>query len=558
MNTRPTPLLGPEAMARESVAFPRLADDEMAAALACGCTETYGAGQNLITVGQQPVDCFVVVHGEVDVIDTSRGEERLVLTHGAGSIIGDISAFAGRPAVVTCRCLEATEVVRLRLSDVRRLLVLSGTLSEKWIAAFLRRRELLTASGFEGLRLFGPGTDRTTLLLSEFLHRNGVAHHWLDTTHPGDLALLPPGNDGATYHFPVIAWGGEVILQNPTLSELARRVGVQHDIPAGVFDTVIIGSGPAGLGAAVYAASEGLHTLVLDRFGPGGQAGSSSRIENYAGFPSGLSGQDLAMRSYLQALKFGAIFSAPVDVCELRCAEGGLHEIHTCDGTVVRSKTVIIATGVTYRSLGVAGLDAFRGAGIYYAATQVEAALCEGRPVHIIGAGNSAGQAAMFLSKFSPEVNLVVRGGNLAKNMSSYLSERVEANPRIRVRLHTEMRAIAGGDSLEHITLENTATGEHTVEASSGAFIFIGATPCTDFLGAGILRDEKNFVLAGAQAAASGKWPLERAPGALETTCPGIFVAGDCRSHTTKRVAFAVGDGALAVTCVHDLLGTYV
>ncbi len=557
MSPRAQPLLGPVEIAREPVAFPRLTDQEMDAARSCGCAETYQAGQDLITVGQRPVDCFIVLRGAVDVLDTSRGAERLVITHGAGAILGDINAFAGRPAVATCRCVEETEAVRLRVADVRRLLVLSGTLSEKWIAAFLRRRELLAAAGFEGLRLFGPATDHATLVLSEFLHRNGVAHHWLDTTRANDLALLPTGGDAAALRFPVIAWGGEIILQNPALPELARRVGVQHDIPDAVFDTVIIGSGPAGLGAAVYAASEGLSTLVLDRFGPGGQAGSSSRIENYAGFPSGLSGQDLAMRTYLQALKFGATFSAPMDVRELRCMEGGLHEIHTADGTVVRAKTAIIATGVTYRTLGVAGLDAFHGAGIYYAATQVEAALCENRPVHVIGAGNSAGQAAMFLSKFCPEVHLVVRGDNLQKSMSSYLSERVEANKRIHVRLQTEMRAIAGGDCLEQITLENTATGEHTTEASCGAFIFIGATPCTDFLGPGIGRDEKGFVLAGAQSVASGKWPLERAPGALETTCPGIFVAGDCRSRTTKRVAFAVGDGALAVTCVHDLLGTY-
>ncbi len=552
------PLLGPEDLARETVAFPRLTEEEMADARHCGCAETYPTGHDLIEVGQRPVDCFIVVRGRVAVIDTSRGEERLVVDHGAGAILGDINALAGRPAVATCRCVEETEAIRLCAAAVRKLLVLSGTLSEKWIAAFLRRRELLTAAGFEGLRLFGPGTDRATLHLSEFLHRNGVAHHWLDTHRAADLALLPHTVDPAALRFPLIAWGDQVVLQNPTLPELARQVGVQGDIPAQVFDTVIIGSGPAGLGAAVYAASEGLHTLVLDRFGPGGQAGSSSRIENYAGFPAGVSGQELAMRSYLQALKFGAMFSAPVDVRELRCAEGGLHEILTDDGTVVRTKTVIVATGVTYRSPSVQGLDTFQGTGVYWAATQVEALLCEDRPVHIIGAGNSAGQAAMFLSKFSPEVNLVVRGGNLQKSMSSYLSERVEVNGRIRVRLHTEPRAIAGGESLETVTLENTATGERTSEPSGGMFVFIGATPCTDFLGGGILRDEKGFVLAGAQASASGAWKLDRPPGALETTCPGIFVAGDCRSRTTKRVAFAVGDGALAVTCVHDLLGTYV
>ena len=307
------------------------------------------------------------------------------------------------------------------------------------------------------------------------------------------------------------------------MTELARRVGVQCDIPEGIFDTVIIGSGPAGLGAAVYAASEGLSTLVLDRFGPGGQAGSSSRIENYAGFPSGLSGQELAMRSYLQALKFGATFSAPVDVRALRCAEGGLHEITTDDGTVVRSKTVIVATGVTYRTLGVAGLDEFQGAGIYYAATQVEAALCEEKPVHVIGAGNSAGQAAMFLSKFCPEVNLVVRGGDLRKSMSSYLSERVEVNGRIRIRLTPNCAPSPATTTSNSVTLENTATGERATEASGGAFIFIGATPCTDFLGDGHRARRKRFRAGGRGGAAVGALAARTRAGRVGDDLPGDF-----------------------------------
>ena len=233
--------------------------------------------------------------------------------------------------------------------------------------------------------------------------------------------------------------------------------------------------------------------------------------------------------------------------------------MHTSDGIVVKTKTVIIATGVSYRTLGVVGLTELHGSGVYYAATQIEATLCQDRPVHIIGAGNSAGQAAMYLSKFSENVNLVVRGGDLSKNMSTYLAERVELNPRIKIRLQTELREVEGTDSLEKVHLENTATGETTTEESCGAFIFIGANPCTGFLGDSVLKDDKGFVITGSEVLTSGKWPLsDRTPQPLETSCPGIFVAGDCRSRTTKRVAFAVGDGALAVTCVHDLLGTYL
>jgi thioredoxin reductase (NADPH) len=441
---------------------------------------------------------------------------------------------------------------------MRRLMLKCPTLGEKWIPALLRRRELLERVGFEGLRVFGERSDVATLHLREFLHRNGVFHHWLDTSDP-IIAQTAAKLSTGPLRFPVVACSHNILLQNPTLSELAERTGVRRHIPDGVFDTVIVGGGPAGLGAAVYAASEGLRTLVLDNMGPGGQAGSSARIENYAGFPEGLSGRELALRAYVQALKFGATFSTPHIVSSLSCVDHGLHEVHTADGLVVKTKTVIITTGVSYRTLGVVGLSELRGCGVYYAATQVEATLCQDRPVHIIGAGNSAGQAAMYLSKFSENVNLVVRGGDLRKSMSTYLAERVESNPRINIRLHTELRAVEGTSCLEKVHLENTATGQTTVEESCGIFVFIGAIPSTGFLGDEVLKDDKGFVVTGNELTASGKWPLrDRAPQPLETSCPGIFVAGDCRSRTTKRVAFAVGDGAFAVTCVHDLLGTYL
>jgi thioredoxin reductase (NADPH) len=333
---------------------------------------------------------------------------------------------------------------------------------------------------------------------------------------------------------------------------------LQRHVPDETFDTVIIGSGPAGLGAAVCAASEGLRTLVLDLIGPGGQAGGSSRIENYPGFPAGLSGRDLGLRMYLQALKFGASFSVPVNVTQLRCRSDGCHEVVADDGAFVKTKTIIIGTGVAYRNLDVKGLAELRGSGVFHSATQVESLLCRKRPVHVIGAGNSAGQAAMYLSKFSDQVSLVVRGDDLNKSMSSYLTERVRANPRIHVLLQCELRAIEGSTALEKVHLEHTATGEKSIEESGGIFIFIGAMPCTDFLGDRIRKDEKGFILTGVEAAATKAWPFtDRLPRALETTCPGVFAAGDCRSRTTKRVAFAIGDGALAVTCVHDVLGTY-
>ena len=552
-----TPLISPADIAREADAFPTLTDEDLVLARSCGSTETHAAGETLFAAGDRPVDFFIVVRGEVEILDTSCDIARLLVVHGPGSILGDINLFLERPAVAACRVLEEVEVIRLTVEQVRRLLVRSANLSEKWMNALLRRRELMEVHGFEGLRVIGDHDDPATLRLREFMHRNGVAHRWIDSSDPANQEMLAAFAPSISA-FPAVAWGQSVVVQNPSLREVATHIGIARPIPDEVFDTVIIGSGPAGLGAAVYAASEGLRTLVLDRLGPGGQAGSSSRIENFAGFPAGISGRDLAMRSYVQALKFGAVFSAPVSVSGLARGEDELLSITTTNGETIRTRTAIIATGVSYRSLGLTGLAELRGAGVYYSATQVEALLCEHRPVHIIGAGNSAGQAAMFLSRFSDEVHLVVRGGDLRKSMSSYLSERVEANPRIHIRLHHELRAIEGTHHLEKVHLEDTATGETSSEESAGIFFFIGATPCTDFLGDALCKDEKGFLLAGAQSANCGAWPLaSRQPCSLESSMPGVFVAGDCRSSTAKRVAFAVGDGALAVNCVHDFLGTY-
>jgi len=551
------PIVSAEEVLMDKVAFPLLDEGEMQAAKTCGRLERYEDGQFLFQAGERHGDFFVIVSGGIEVMGRMGGEERLVVTHHPGGFFGNINLFTGRPSDVGCRACGPTEVIRLSVPDVRNLVMRSSGVGEKWMEAILHRCYVLNARGVEGLRVFGAHTDAATLELREFFYRNGLPHNWIDTADAKNAKLLEELGDGAL-QFPVIARGHRVLMQNPTLDAIADQVGIHRTIPDKVFDTVIIGCGPAGLGAAVYAASEGLETLVLDRVGPGGQAGASSRIENYTGFPAGLTGHELAMRSYLQALKFGATFSAPCDVATVRCLPDEIHQVEMCDGTVVRTKTVIVATGVSYRSLDVRGLKRLRGSGVYFAATQVEATLCDKRPVHVIGAGNSAGQAAMFLSKMNENVNLVVRGGDLRKSMSSYLSERVDVNPRIRVRLHTELRGIDGTSELERVHLENTATGEVSVEESCGVFVFIGATPCTSFLGNAVHKDEKGFIITGAELVASGKWNYPgRVPCSLETSCAGVFAAGDCRAYTPKRVAFAVGDGALAVSCVHDFLGTY-
>ena len=544
-------------MTHDEIAFPLLNAAEIHVAEKFGRRERLEAGRVLFAPGQQLVELFVILDGSLEVIDTSGEQERILAVHGTRGFVGEISLLTGRKTTSLCRVKSAAEVIRIPVDALRRFLVSSASFAEKWMNSLLRRREVLLARGVDGLHVFGARADAATLRLREYMHRNGVPHRWIDTDDQENVPVLATLGEGP-FEFPIIAWSRKILMQNPSLPMFADFLGLPRSIPKEVFDTVIIGGGPAGLGAAVYAASEGLHTLVLDRLGPGGQAGSSSRIENYAGFPAGISGTELALRSYLQALKFGAMFSAPCDVAEIRRADDGLHSVHLKDGSVANTTTVIVATGVRYRSPDVEGLSGFSGTGLYYSATRVEALLCDERPLHVIGAGNSAGQAAMFLSRFNANVNLIVRGGDLRKSMSSYLAERVEANSRVHVRLHSELRAVAGADSLEQVSIENVATSETTVEDSCAVFIFIGAAPCTDFLGDKISKDKKGFLITGAELITKGRWPdPNRLPSALETSCPGIFAAGDCRSGTTKRVASAVGDGALAVTCVHDLLRTY-
>jgi thioredoxin reductase (NADPH) len=534
---------------------PLLDADELAAATACGRIESWVSGATIFRTGD-PLDAFVIRSGRVAVIDVSGPAPRELAVHGPGAFTGEIGLLAGRPALADAIALEDVMLVRLDAEALRRLLILCPGIGEKWIPAMLARRARMLELGYEGLRVCGPRDHPATLRACEFLHRNGVPHTWCDAATPAAAATLAPLGP-APLAFPVVLSANASPLVAPTLRQLALLTGVSRPLARRDFDVVIIGAGPAGLGAAVYAASEGMRTLVLDGLGPGGQAGSSSRIENYAGFPEGLSGHDLAERSHLQALKFGAEFAVPATVTALHALPDGTHRVELADDAPITARAVILAAGVTYRNLGVPGLAAFQGAGVYYSATQVEATLCRDRPVHVIGAGNSAGQAAMYLSRFTDRVHLVMRGARLHDSMSDYLADRVVANPRIRLRPRTELRAVAGDHALQTVTLEDTSTSTSAAEPSGGVFVFIGATPCTTFLGPAFARDPDGYLLTGAALVATRNWSLDtRAPLPLETSVPGVLAAGDCRAASTKRVAFAVGDGALAITCLHDLFGT--
>ena len=426
-------------------------------------------------------------------------------------------------------------------------------LSDRLLEAFQTRRIMLERSGFVGVRVFGHLGDPDVTVIREFFDKNKVPHTWIDADGEDGRAALQGFGVGPD-QLPFVACNRGTRSPRPTVTRLAECLGLKRQIRTEPFDLVIVGAGPAGLAAAVYGASEGLSTLVLDRFGPGGQAGTSSRIENYMGFPAGLSGADLANRGYLQALKFGAELVAPVEVRSMSC-EDRIHRLVLDDGQVVRGRTVLIATGATYQRLPVEGCERWDGAGIFYSCTSVHARSCRNGRAAVVGGGNSAGQAVMFLAENTAGAALLLRGDDLRKSMSDYLARRIERHPKIEVIRNVEVDAVEGNGTLSGLRLRHVRDGGRRDLDCSAVFVFIGARPRTDWLPPSIAVDAKGFILTGADAAKSDRWPLtDREPCAVETTCPGVFAAGDVRSGTTKRVAFAVGDGAFAVTCAHRVL----
>jgi thioredoxin reductase (NADPH) len=539
--------------ASDEVAWPHLSEEEICEVAALGVPCSFRKGDYLVRTGDQHFSSYVLISGTASVIDLSTGERQVFTRYGAGCFTGDVYLLTNRRSIITIEAETDIEAIQLTPARVRVMLVRKPRLGELFWQAFQRRRELLLASHFRGLSVFGSSQDRATLDVAELLTRNMVPYEWLDIAIAENCARLREINP-AIRSYPVVAQGNEFLFENPTLVQLAEYLGLRHRIAGKEYDLVILGAGPSGLGAAVHAASEGLTTLVLDAMGPGGQAGASSQIENYAGFPGGVSGTELANLTYLQALKFGAEFVAPCTVSEIEQLPGNRYAVRTAEGDTIVARTIILAVGVSYRHLEVDGMNDLYGAGVYHAATIVEALRCRGGQVHVVGAGNSAGQAAMFLSQHVSHVSLIVRSTDLRKSMSSYLSERLLANGKVTIRYGAEITGVEGSESLSAISYRSQS-GKIIRESSSALFIFVGAKPRTDALPRALGRDNSGFLMTGAAASKSPEWKEARCPYSLETTLPGIFAAGDCRSGTTKRVAAAIGDGALAVSCVHEFLG---
>jgi len=539
----------------EEIAFPRLTSAELALVKSLATASDYADGETIFRAGQADIDLYIVEAGAVEIRNPTDGE-RLIVTHEPGQFSGDIDLLTGRPVMVTAVARGATRLLQVPNSHLRALLNRVPSFGEKLIAAFTRRRELLSQMGTVGLRVVGPGRCRDTNTVREFLYKNFVPFTWFDPdTEAGQRLLAALGSPRKT---PVIQCTSGRILANPSLQELASEAGIWKHCPSQEVDFAIVGAGPAGIAAAVYAASEGLSTLMLDKLGPGGQAGGSSRIENFIGFPAGLSGADLATRGVLQMLKFGAQIVAPVTVEKLTAAQSinDRHVLQLDCGAEIRCRVLLLALGVRWRQLEATGADRFAGAGIYYACTMVEADLYDGTDVAVVGGGNSAGQAVMFLAECCPsrKVHLLIRR-TLGPGMSEYLSQRIRATANVVVHEQSEIEAIHGDRRMEAISVRNGAAKSQRQVPCAAVFVFIGAEPSAEWLPAEMGRDAKGYLLTGTDAVRSGLWPrADRDPCPLETTVPGVLAAGDIRSGSTKRVGFAVGDGSLAVTCAHRLL----
>ena len=543
---------------RQDRLFPKLTPAQLTRIAAHGRRRPTSRGEVLIDVGDRIVPFFVVMTGEIHVLQVSGVAETLIVSHESGSFSGEANLISGRPSMARLRVSEPGEVIELTRDQLLALVQTDAELSELLMRAFILRRLELIARDVGGVVVVGSTYNAPTLRIREFLTRNGHPFHFIDLDRDADAQELLDRFRISVADIPVLICGGDAVLRNPTNAQIADCLGFNEAIDqTRVNDLVVVGAGPAGLAEAVYGASEGLDVLVLESNVPGGQAGSSSRIENYLGFPTGISGLDLTGRAYAQALKFGAHLMVAKGATRLAC-DGQRYTVEIEGGPQVPARAVIIATGAEYRKPALENLSKFEGAGVYYGATPMEAQLCVGQEVVVVGGGNSAGQAAVFLALTARRVHMVVRGPGLADTMSRYLIRRIEENPAIVLRTRTQVVALDGNGHLERIRWRDDRTGEVETHDIGHMFMMTGAVPNTRWLGGCVALDAKGFVKTGSDLSsdelAAAKWPLARPPYLLETSRPGIFAVGDVRGGNVKRVASAVGEGSIAVALVHQAL----
>jgi thioredoxin reductase (NADPH) len=539
--------------------FPRLTPAQIARIDAYGKRRKVDAGETLVEQGDPNMPFVVVISGALEVLrDPAVDAEIAVVVHTAGNFFGDISMLSHRRATLHARMRDAGEVIVIDRRCLQKLVQSDSELGDILMRAFILRRVAMIAQGLGDVVLLGSSNSAGTLRVKEFLSRNGHPYSYVDLDHESGVQELLDRFQVGLQDVPVLICQGKLALKNPTNEQVADCLGFNVGIDQGhLRDVIIVGAGPAGLSSAVYAASEGLSSLVVETTAPGGQAGSSSKIENYLGFPTGISGLELANRAITQAQKFGAEMMIARRVVRLKC-ERKPYIIEVDGGTQLSARTVIIATGAEYRKLPLKDLGTYECAGIYYGATSIESQLCANEEVIVIGGGNSAGQAAVFLSSTSKHVHMLVRSGGLADTMSRYLIRRIEENPQITVHAHTELSSVEGNGRVEHVAWRNNQTGEVEKNDIRHVFVMTGANPNTQWLDGCLVQDKQGFIKTGPSLTredlVAAHWPLPRAPFLLETSLPGVFAVGDVRSGNVKRVASAVGEGSIAISMVHQVL----
>ncbi len=537
--------------------FPTLTQAQINRVAAHGHVRSVQPGEVLLEQGDTAVPFFVVTAGEVEIVRPFGTHETLITVHGPGEFTGEVNMLSGRRSLVRARVTKPGEVIELDHQQIRGLVQTDAELSDILMRAFILRRAELISAGVGDIVLVGSAYSAGTLRIKEFLMRNGHPYSYIDLERDPDIQNLLDSFKIFTSEIPVLICRGQLVLRNPSNQQIADCLGFNESVDqTHVRDLAIIGAGPSGLAAAVYGASEGLDVLVLETSSPGGQAGSSSRIENYLGFPTGITGQDLAARAYLQAQKFGAgmlVAKATRLICDRKP-----YVIELENDAKISTRTVLIATGAQYRKLPLENLSRFEGTGVYYGATFVEAQLCGGEEVIVVGGGNSAGQAAVFLAQTTRCVYMLVRSTGLAASMSRYLIRRIEKSPTITLLPQTEIIAVEGGDHLEFVYWRNTQSGQTEKHEIRHIFIMTGADPNTSWLDGCIALDAKGFIKTGPDLSpdslTAAGWPLMRQPYLLETSLPGVFAVGDVRGGSIKRVASAVGEGSITISFVHSVL----
>ena len=549
---------GPLSPERAEKMFPTLTADQIARVAARGKIRRVPAGEVLIEEGERDSPFLLVLSGAVELIRSTTGGEEVAVVGTAGSFFGDVTMLSHRPSMVRARMRDAGEVVQVHRDALRQLVQGDSELSDILVRAFALRRLEIIARGWGDAVVLGSSHCAGTLRIRAFLSHNAHPYSYVDLDHDAGAQDLLDQLHVRCEDVPVVICRGTILLRNPTNEQVADCLGFNEGIDDGqTRDVVIVGAGPAGLSAAVYAASEGLKTLVVEMEYPGGQASASSKIENYLGFPLGVSGAELASRAFIQAEKFDAELLVARRAVLLKC-DRQPYTVETDDGTRFTTRTVVIATGAQYRKLPIENLARFEGIGVYYAATAMEAQLCGQEDIAVIGGGNSAGQAAVFLSETARHVHMLVRSSALSETMSRYLIRRIEENPRITLHTHTQLTGLEGNGQLAGVEWRQQLTGDVDRRPIRHVFVMTGATPNTPWLEGCVVQDKQGFVKTGDaltpdELTAAG-WPLTRPPYIFETSRPGLFAIGDVRSGNIKRVASAVGEGSIAVHLVQQVL----